>query len=355
MSQLELARTLAEKQDSKTGKWLLGRKGIHEKVPELSEWQVRKIIQEVRGEGRGTAQALTPTQRALVAKEAEQLSLPTITLKIPKLKLRKPLKTATETWVIASDFHAPYQHDKSCSILYQVIADIHPTRVVLLGDVINLDQFSRYDDGKFPGAPTWLDEIAVAGKIMGTIRQVAPDAKLQWFEGNHEYRLKKYLMRKDPALYSHLDIGALFRISGNDSALKEFSLYEYIDSPEMFEKDLGLVLKHGNKVRGHAGMSAAAEVSDLLFSVVMGHCHRLGVTRKSSGRTRYLEEPALFAMEVGCMCNYNLEYLEGVTTNWQHGFGILSIDRSGETPVIDPSVVAINNGRAIFRDKVYKA
>lgn len=355
MSQLELAKSLAEKRDPKTGKWLLGRKGIHIKTPELSEWQVRKVIQEVRGEGTSGSPAPTPEQKASKIREAELLSLPTITLKVPKLKLRKPVSSQTETWVIASDFHAPYHHEKSCNILYQVIADLQPSRVVLLGDVINLDQFSRYPDGKFPGAPTWLDEISLAGNILGNVRQAAPDARLQWFEGNHEYRLKKYLMRNDPALYSHLDIGSLFKLSDNKAAQEEFSFYEYIDSPEIFEKDLGLVLKHGNKVRGHAGMSATAEVNDLLFSVVMGHCHRLGVTRKSSGRTRYLEEPALFAMEVGCMCIYNLEYLEGATTNWQHGFGVLSIDRSGDYTTIDPSVVAINNGRAVFRDKVYKA
>ena len=349
------ARSLALQRDLESGKWLLGRKGIHEQVPELSEWKVRQIIQDTRGVGIGGKAALTPEEQLVMDKTAEQMKMPTITLKIPKLNLKKPVSTGVEEWVIASDFHAPYHHQSSCDILYQVMNDINPSKVILLGDLINLDQFSRYNDGKHPGSPTWIDEVSYAGDILGKVRQAAPNAKLQWFEGNHEYRLKKYLMKNDPILYGHFDISTLFQLSKNDDAQKEFNLYEYIDLPEILDKELGVIFKHGNKVRSHAGMSAIAEMNELQLSVVMGHCHRLGITRKASGRARYMEEPTLFAMEVGCMCNYDLGYLEGVTVNWQHGFGVLTIIRSGDTPIVEPSVVAINNGKAFFRGKLYRS
>jgi len=341
----------------KNGKWLLGRKGILEHVPEVTEWTVRKVIQEVRGEGVGGQQAPTPEERVMISREEEQVKLPKIVFNVPPLKAAKEQNSTLKYWVIGSDFHSPYHDEASCQIFYNVIEDLNPEKVILLGDVINLDQFSRYPgEGKYPGCPTWIEEIAVAGSIMANVRQAAPAADLEWYEGNHELRLQKHLMRHDPILYPHIDMSKLFYLSDNESAMNEFSFYTYVQKPEVFNKELGIVFKHGSKVRKHTGMSAQAEVDNLLFSVIMGHAHRLGLYRRSSGRSRYLNQQPLFGMETGCLCKYDLPYVEGATSNWQHGFGVLCIDKSDpKIPIIEPSVVEINNERALFKGKIYKA
>ena len=349
---------LASIRDPKTGKWLLGRRGIAEKVKDVSEWRIRMIIREVRGEGKGSTQAPTPEQRVIATREAKQLEMPVISVKVNAFTPRKPSTDSIEHWVIGSDFHAPYHHEASCQIFYQIIQELNPSKVILLGDALNLDEFSRYPgEGKYPGAPTWIDEVAIVGQILGNIVQASrnKDMKIEWFEGNHELRLKKHLMRHDPSLYGHLDIPKLFQISDNKTAASLFDGLRYIDVPEIYDPTLGLIVKHGTKVRKHAGMSAQAEVDDLLFSVIMGHCHRLGLYRKSSGRSRYTEEQPLFGMETGCLCRYDLPYVEGSTSNWQHGFGVLTIDHSSKRPLIEPSIIEINDNKALFRGKVYKA
>lgn len=347
---------LAGKRDPKTGKWLLSRRGIQKLVPGVSEWKVRQIMKEVRGESSPGTPAPTPEERVVLKREQEQVKLPSLIFKVLARKAVPPRKSTIEHWVIGSDVHAPYHDKESCEILYQITEELNPSTVILLGDVLNLDQFSKYDgEGKYPGAPTWLEEVAVAGEVLAQLRLAAPNATLRWFEGNHELRLKKHLMRHDPILYSNLNIPKLFVISDNETAKTELKQWEYFDRQEEFNEDLGLIIKHGTKVRKHSGMSAQAEVDDLLFSVIMGHCHRLGLYRRSSGRSRYLNEQPLFGMETGCLCRYDLPYVEGSTSNWQHGFGVLTIDTSPTIPVIEPTIVEINNHKALFRGKIYRA
>jgi predicted phosphodiesterase len=345
---------LACLRDTETDKWLYGRRRIMRMVPGTTEWAVRQIIKDARGEGNGAMTAPTPSERGRMVKGEHLANLPKIVVKVPKRKLaKKPQTKNVEHWVIGSDFHAPWEHEEACELFYQITEDINPGKVVLLGDVINLDPMSRYD--KIPGTPSWLEDVAASGRILGNVMQAAPDAEWEWYEGNHEIRLKKHLIRHDPIFYGQLTIMDLFTISHNNEAIHNAKQWKYIEQSELFVEDLNLVLAHGHKVRKHSGMSAFTHIDDLLLSVVVGHAHRLGLYRKSSGRSRYLHEQPLFGIETGCLCKYDIPYIEGKTTNWQHGFAVLTIDRSDEKPLIEPTIVEINDGKAIFRGKTYRA
>jgi hypothetical protein len=99
-------------------------------------------------------------------------------------------------------------------------------------------------------------------------------------------------------------------------------------------------------------MSAKAHLEYLLLSVIIGHCHRLGIHTRSSGRSRYHNEPPLFAIENGCMCRYDIPYLGSKTTDWQRGFTVLDVDR--ENGLIEPTTVKIIGNKAMFRGVTYK-
>jgi predicted phosphodiesterase len=348
----EIAR-LASMRDPTTGQWLYGRRAIMQQVPGVTEWKVRNLIRDIRGEGNGATAAPTPAQIAATQKETAMLKLPKIVVKIPKRKKPsfKQAKKGTEDWFIVSDFHAPWQHKRSCEVVYQIIEEEKPSRIIVLGDLVNLDLFSKYD--KIPSHPgVWVDDIKEAGVVLGNLKMAAPNAELTWLSGNHEERLQKHLIRKDPALYDYLDLKKLFVITENGKALENWN---FLDQMEHFEEELRLVLAHGHKVRKHSGMTGMAHTDDLWLSVVVGHSHRLGLYFKSSGRSRYLHEPPVFALENGCLCRTDIPYIGGKTTNWQHGFSVLTIDRTGETPRVDPTLVPIHKGKATFRGKVYKA
>ncbi len=338
---------LAAQRNAETGEWRLGRRAIMKMVPSATEWKVRTIIREVRGSGKRASPAMTPEEREFTMREEQILNLPKIEVKVPKRAASKRKKdlTTTEQWVIGSDAHAPRHDERALEIFYQVIEEVNPSKVIFLGDLITLDSFSRFDVA--PDNPTWVQDVAVAGQILGSIKLAAPDAELEWFKGNHEDRLRRYLVKNSPEFYGHLDISKLFTLVGNDG---EIEGWKYIDEWEVFYEDLNLVLSHGSKVRKHSGASAMAHImDDYLMSTVIGHCHRQGIYMKSSGRSRYLGEQPLFGLENGCLCEFDQDYNENKTTNWQQGFSVLTIDRSGSKPLIEPSLVAINQGKAVFR------
>jgi predicted phosphodiesterase len=348
----DIAR-LASMRDRTTGNWLYGRRAIMRLVPGVTEWRVRNLIREVRGEGNGASSAPSPTQKAAKEKETSMLSLPRIIVKVPQRKKvrTKSTKKGIEDWFILSDFHAGWEHKRSCDVVYQIIEEEQPSKVVVLGDLVNLDLFSKYDH--IPSNPNiWVDDVVAAGAILGNLKVAAPAAELLWLSGNHEERLQKHLIRKDPLLYEYLDLKKLFLITDNEKALQN---WKFIDQMEYFQEDLNLVLAHGHKVRKHSGMTGMAHADDLWLSVVVGHSHRLGLYFKSSGRSRYMNEPPVFALENGCLCRTDIPYIGGKTSNWQRGFSVLTIDRSEETPRVDPTIVPIHEGKAIFRGKVYKA
>lgn len=332
---------LAALRDPVTGEWLYGRRAIKKQIPEISEWQIRKILGEIR----------EPVDEAQMERERAAMDLPQIIINLPKLSLPKPSTTDHIQWVIGSDFHAPHEHEESCELFYQITNYIQPERVILLGDVINLDAFSRYD--KIPNHPgNWVEDVMSAGKILGNVRQAAPEADLDWIKGNHEERLKKHLMRHDPLLYDVLDLEKLFVLVNEDDKLKGWT---YIDEPEIFEEDYNLILAHGEVVRKHSAYTAKAHLEKLLFSVIVGHSHRLGVHERSSARSRYMGEQPMFAVENGCLCRYDQPYVNGSTSDWQRGFTVLDIDISDDIPLLQPTLVKIVNDRASFQGKTFRA
>ncbi len=337
------------------GDWLYGRRKLMKKFPEFTEWQVRQILKNVRGEGVAASSPSTPETVDLKRREREVLSLPRIIVNTrarPKLRAHDR-RSSIESWLIASDFHAPRQHEASCEIFYQLIEYIDPIKVFLLGDLMTLDNFSRFD--KDPTAPTWFEDVAQAGKVLANVMQAASDdTELLWFAGNHEQRFQKHLLRHDTWLYEALNIPKLFTIAEPGKHTAVLDRFTYITEAEKFYEDLNLVIKHGNKARKHSTVSGRAELEALWLSVIVGHCHRLGIMRRSSGRSRYKKEQTAFAVETGCMCDYDQHYTEGHTNDWQHGFIVLTIDRSDESPVVEPTIVEINHGKALFRDRVFR-
>jgi len=320
------------------GGYKYGRRGLARLFADegVSEWQVRSIIQQTRG-----SSSFSPETVLTKKEKLQQLSsLPTIEVKVPKRSPPKRKELAVEKWIIASDFHVPEHSRSACEILYSFIEDEQPTKVIILGDLVNLDPFSRYD--KAPDGPTWLEEVATAGEILGTIKSIVPeDTELEWRSGNHEDRLKKYLMRHDPLFYHNLSVPKLFMISDNEEANEALKGWKFIDKAEDFVEDLNLLLIHGEKVRKFAARSVQASIEELWMSVVMGHSHRLGIINRSSARSRYSNELPAFGVEAGCMCSYDLDYRGGVTSDWQQGFAMLTIDRTDEVPYVEPSVVKI--------------
>jgi hypothetical protein len=81
-----------------------------------------------------------------------------------------------------------------------LVDDLQPERIVCLGDVLDFSSISRHRDN-----PAWLasaqENVQAGFAWLSDIRDAAPDAEMDWIEGNHDARLRNELLQRAERAY----------------------------------------------------------------------------------------------------------------------------------------------------------
>jgi len=216
--------------------------------------------------------------------------------------------------LLASDFHFPFYNVSCFKILLQFIKFYKPTTIFLLGDFLDFYGISKYLKNKKEWTDNIQYEIDLASQALTDLRKTYK-GKIIYIEGNHEFRMARYLNSnaKELASLRCLEIPNLLE-------LKSLNI-KYISHPSgtaIYEINKDLILLHGDVARKHAGYSAKAIFDDYLVNAAIGHTHRLGYFSKTGYKRKYQ------VMEIGCMCDISQAFKP--FPNWQNGFGIINID-----------------------------
>ncbi|MBM3347783.1 MAG: hypothetical protein FJY55_15005, partial [Betaproteobacteria bacterium] len=211
-------------------------------------------------------------------------------------------KSVNETMhVVLSDQHIPYQDKRVEKLTFQFLRDHQPGTIHLLGDLHDFYQLSRFD--KDPERATHLQSDLDDGhRYLARLRDAHPDAKIIYSEGNHEYRLQRYLWgnAKELAGLRNMRLSQLLH-------LKELDI-EWVDSLHPYK--IGhLLYVHGIFANKHSGYSAKSHHERFGCCVIHGHTHRLG----SYYRTTW--DDTFAAFENGCLCERDPTYM--LKPNWQ--------------------------------------
>ena len=91
----------------------------------------------------------------------------------------------------------------------------------------------------------FIEEIKIGKKILKSFRRILRRARITWIEGNHEFRLRKYLIKNAKELYGlpGLSVPALF-------GLKDLKI-EYVPCHSMASKFTDNFIRVGNLYVGH--------------------------------------------------------------------------------------------------------
>lgn len=245
-------------------------------------------------------------------------------------------KKTTKT-VFISDVHYPFEDEAALHAVYDLIEDLQPEEVVLIGDLVDF-----YDVSRFSKDPKRIGNLQVeineAKSGLKRLREIVPDSKIYYIEGNHERRLEKYLM-ENPELAS-LDALSVENLLG----LKELDIDYY---PLGRDLKLGKYwIIHGDEDSGgklsqYSAGSAKATTEKFGTSIIMGHSHRLGSFYKTLYDGEILE-----AYEIGCLST-DLDYIHNA--NWQRGIGLM--ERNGDTGTM--TLIHIENGKFMYNGKEY--
>lgn len=243
-------------------------------------------------------------------------------------KYDKPTDKRFKQAVILSDLH-----DKNCDIFFlDVIMDtlkrVQPDLVILGGDIFDLPEFGRY--GVDPRDWDVVGRIKYAhDNILAPIREICPDAQIEFLEGNHEARLLKHLADATPALRAVLSdlhgmtvssLLGLDKFQINYVAKGDLSAYTLADHHKQVTKNYKVYWD--SFIVGHD-----SSVANLGYPCLWGHHHKTII------QPAYNEIFGSYSkIQLGCGHKLDAEYCH---PKWQLGFCIATCDTMTRQTVFD--------------------
>jgi UDP-2,3-diacylglucosamine pyrophosphatase LpxH len=236
--------------------------------------------------------------------------------------------------VIANDFQIPFHDEKALLLFKMFLRRERPDWLIMNGDFQDFWEISNYDSTPLSGKE-FKHEIEIGRGILRAFRRSLPHARITWIEGNHEFRLRKYLIQNARELYG------LRGVSVPDIFDLKTLKIEYMPCHQMATKFTDNFIRVGNfyvghwdKVSKHGAYAAKVLVEEKGVSLLQGHTHRFGAHARTTVDCRVL------------LC------VEISHPNWQLGFSVVYLQpASGRFhwfPIlIDPHY------RFVWNDKEY--
>lgn len=229
--------------------------------------------------------------------------------------------------LVLSDIHLPFHDLQSLTAAIEYGEARQPDVVLLNGDILDCYDISRFM--KEQDRPTITDEIAMGIEFLELLRQAFPQARIIYKLGNHEERMRHYILKNAPQF-------------GNLKALEFESLLQ-------FER-LGIervnreIIKAGklNILHGHEmGESVFSPVNPARgyflkakANTLVGHYHQS--SHHSEGD---LNGNKVGVWSTGCLCSLTPEYRPFAYTKWKHGFAYVTVESDGTFQVENKEII----------------
>jgi predicted phosphodiesterase len=169
--------------------------------------------------------------------------------------------------LIIPDCHIPFEDKKAYELMLKVGQHIQPEEIVILGDYADFYDVSSH--GKDPHIVSkLLDEVEAVKGRLAELRRLFPSAEIVYIEGNHEYRLGRYIRDKAPELFGIVGVENILGLEG-------FGIKFIPYGPCQKHRVLGasIIARHEPLAGGvHVAHNTASKA---LHSVIFGHTHRI--------------------------------------------------------------------------------
>lgn len=258
--------------------------------------------------------------------------------------MKKPLRIV----LLIPDTHRPYHDRRAYALMLRVYAEITSKyaghadfEIMILGDYA--DFYAVNSHGKDPRLVSMLvDEVADVIAGLDELDRLFPFAKKTYIEGNHEYRLERYLCSKAPELFGITDTQYLLKMHGRPN----WSFISYGPNQAVAVGGSKLIARHEP-----LSNSAKATASKALCSLVYGHIHRIEESHLVG-----LDGTNHVCFSVGWLGDKNkdkvFDYVKG-HHQWQLGFGLVFVDTLTNYFYHD-KVHILDNYTCAVAGKIYK-
>lgn len=248
-----------------------------------------------------------------------------------------PASAPLQVGLLIPDCHVPNHDERALGLLLQVAHALKPKHIAILGDFADADALSAHGRTK-PGEASFEQEVAEINGILDHLDSVGATNKI-YIEGNHEFRLDRYLMERAPEMFYAIKWPQLLKLHE-----RGWQWVPYRKSTKIGK----LNLTHDT---GTAGINAHRTSAQAFGgSAVIGHTHRMSIEVKG----RFDGTPYLAAM-LGWLGDAEkaASYMhEAKASDWVHGFGVFYMEP--DTGIVHLQPVPIVNGKCVVNGKLYK-
>lgn len=250
----------------------------------------------------------------------------------PLARFEEPL----EPVLLIPDCHIPNHDERAWGLLLRVALHFKPKHIVILGDFADGETLSAHPATK-PGEVSFEQEVAGVQKCLDQLDALGATNKI-YIEGNHEFRLDRYLLERAPAMFHAIKWQNVL------------TLYERGWQWVPYRKSVALGKLHLTHDTGTAGINAHRTSAQAFGgSAVIGHTHRM----EMSIRGRFDGTPYVAAMFgwLGDPEKAAAYMHEAKASEWVHGFGVGYLDPSNGVVHLQP--VPIINGKCVVNGRLF--
>lgn len=262
---------------------------------------------------------------------------------LPKVKVAKGKAAKHLTRVCIPDSHGNHIDPVARDAFIVDLKSIQPDEIVMLGDHIDCGgTFSSHQRAYTNElAESYSDDVGAANDFLDLIQHAAPNARIHYVEGNHEYRVERWATKD---FHSFRDAELVLGLLGPRGVLRlkerEVSYYQRSEFYDGLSIPGTIRLGRCFFTHGvsHAKHADSVHLERFGASVVFGHIHRA-----ISVVSRTVTSDGHGAWCPGTLAKLQPLYRHTHPTTWSHGYGVQFVNRSTGTflhlnvPILDGS------------------
>lgn len=177
--------------------------------------------------------------------------------------------TKIKNALIIPDTHAPHHDHRAFMLMLNSTSQMYPNldEIVLLGDFGEFASVATH--AKHPKLNRLLSkELKSVNALLDLVDRYFPKIKKVFIEGNHEYRVYRYLRDQSPELFDVFNL--------RSELLKNRSNWSWVPyGPSQKYRVLESKLWARHEPKGGGEYTAASTVKRAGASVIFGHTHRI--------------------------------------------------------------------------------
>jgi len=233
--------------------------------------------------------------------------------------------------VVVPDTHGCLADQRAISTMLADIKLLDPQEIILLGDHVDCGGFLAQHHVMGYVAETdytYEEDLAAAGTFLDALQKAAPNAKIEYLEGNHERRVETWCVtqvlrhKKDAEGLRRL-LAPEFRLRLKERGISYYRQGEFYDG-----LPVPGVIKRGKCYFFHGVSTAknavAATVDKISGNCVFGHTHRA-----QSNIVRRISTGIIGSWNPGCLCQLQPLWQHTAPTDWSHGYAVQLVATSG--------------------------